>query len=252
MNDASHPFAAYSDYYDLLYHTKDYAGEARYIDTLIQKYNPNKGTLLDLGCGTGRHARSLVDLGYRVAGVERSSQMVAKIATSENLTCHVGDITTISLGQQFDTVTALFHVVSYLTTNAQMLALFRNVHRHLKTSGLFIFDAWYGPGVANMKPEVRIKRVSDSSREVMRIAEPALRPNENRVDVHYSIYVRPLEERTFLKFEETHRLRHFSIPEMEFLSDSQGFKILSTEEFLSGKEPGPDTWACLFVMQKTS
>lgn len=248
--DASNPFAAYSDYYDLLYETKDYGAEARYIDTLIQMYNPNKGTLLDLGCGTGRHARRLVDLGYQVTGVERSSQMAAKIAPCENLRCHVGDIATISLGRQFDTVTALFHVVSYLTTNAQILALFKNVDRHLKASGLFIFDVWYSPGVANMKPEIRVKRARDGSREVMRIAEPALRPNENRVDVRYSIYVRSLEERAFFKFEETHCLRHFSIPEMRFLSDSHGFRVLRIEEFLSGNEPGPNTWGCLFVLQK--
>lgn len=249
---ASHPFAAYSDCYDLLYDAKDYAGEARYIDALIQEFNPHKGTLLDLGCGTGRHARSLVELGYQVTGVERSSRMAAKIAPAENLRCHVGDIETISLGRQFDTVTALFHVVSYLTTQAQILALFRNVHRHLKPSGLFIFDVWYSPGVANMKPEVRVKRARDASREVMRIAEPALRPNENIVDVNYSIYVRSPPERTFSKFEETHSLRHFSIPELQLLSDSHGFRVLRTEEFLSGNEPGPNTWACLFVLQKTS
>jgi SAM-dependent methyltransferase len=249
---ASIPFGTYGDYYDLLYADKDYAGEARYIDTLIQKYHPHKGSLLDLGCGTGRHARGLIDLGYQVTGVERSSHMAAKIAPAVDLTCHVGDMTTISLGGQFDTVTALFHVVSYLTTNAQISALFRNVERHLQTSGLFIFDVWYSPAVAAMKPEVRVKRASDAGTEVMRIAEPALQPNENRVDVHYSLYVRSLQETAYRKIEETHRMRHFSIPEMRFLSEAHGFTVLRTEEFLSGREPGPDTWGCSFVLQKAS
>ena len=35
---------------------------------------------------------------------------------------------------------SLFHVVSYLTTDKKINSLFKNVYKHLKTNGLFIFD----------------------------------------------------------------------------------------------------------------
>jgi len=249
-SEESEPFDSYGDYYDLLYSGKDYAAEARYIDSLIQQFSAGGGSLLDLGCGTGRHARQMVELGYQVTGVERSRRMAEKITPTENLRYLLGDMTTISLGRRFDTVTALFHVVSYLTSNAQIAALFDNAAKHLEAAGLFIFDVWYSPAVAHMKPEVRVKRARDSKVEIIRIAEPALHPNENRVDVHYSMFVRALHESTFVKLEEIHRMRHFSIPEIQFLSDAHGFTVLKTEEYLSGDAPGERTWGCVFVLRK--
>ena len=57
----------YSRYYNLLYSDKDYLGESRYIDGLIQKYSPGAKNVLDLGCGTGRHAAGRSSLRWRIA-----------------------------------------------------------------------------------------------------------------------------------------------------------------------------------------
>ncbi|MDY0327537.1 MAG: class I SAM-dependent methyltransferase, partial [Arcobacteraceae bacterium] len=62
----------YSQYYDLLYSDKDYIGEVEYVDSLI-KANSNKvETLLDMGCGTGKHAELFCDKGYKVHGIDLS------------------------------------------------------------------------------------------------------------------------------------------------------------------------------------
>ena len=71
-------FDAYAAYYDLLYRDKDYAGEAAYVHGLIRRYAPGARDILELGCGTGRHAEALMDLGFRVTGVDRSGEMVAR------------------------------------------------------------------------------------------------------------------------------------------------------------------------------
>ena len=49
-------FGLYSKYYNLLYADKDYAGEARYVDSIIRRHTPRAATMLELGCGTGRYA----------------------------------------------------------------------------------------------------------------------------------------------------------------------------------------------------
>ena len=46
----------YSKYYDLLYEDKNYFDEVEYIDFLIKKNCQSAKTLLDMGCGTGKHA----------------------------------------------------------------------------------------------------------------------------------------------------------------------------------------------------
>ena len=69
-------FAAYSRYYDLLYRDKDYAGEARYVADLMKKHAPGAKSVIEIGCGTGGHARELATLGFRVHGVDRSAGML--------------------------------------------------------------------------------------------------------------------------------------------------------------------------------
>src|SRR5450432_1981030 len=69
-------FGAYSRYYDLLYRDKDYAAEASYVRSLIGQHCPAATSILDLGCGTGRHALLLAEHGYRVTGVDGSPDML--------------------------------------------------------------------------------------------------------------------------------------------------------------------------------
>ena len=69
-------FGNYAKYYNLLYNDKDYAEEADYIENLIKKHHPAAKTVLDLGCGTGRHDFQLSGKGFSVVGVDRSDEML--------------------------------------------------------------------------------------------------------------------------------------------------------------------------------
>ena len=73
------PFGpAYADVYDALYEDKDYAKEAQFVLEQIHKLAPKPELrVLDLGCGTGRHAVALAERGIRVIGIDRSPFMVA-------------------------------------------------------------------------------------------------------------------------------------------------------------------------------
>ena len=103
-------FGTYSKYYDLLYKDKDYACETRYVHDLIQKYRPGTKTILDLGCGTGRHDIELAKLGYEVTGVDISADMLS-IATQRIVDLGTpassvqfihGNICTVRLEKTFD------------------------------------------------------------------------------------------------------------------------------------------------------
>src|SRR5260221_2487885 len=109
------PFLNYSKYYDLLYKDKDYAIEVDYIDRLIKKFHPHAIHLLDVGCGTGRHANLLADRNYFVHGIDLSEQMleIANNSKRSNPIFSKGDIRNFQLTKKFDVITSLFHVMSY-------------------------------------------------------------------------------------------------------------------------------------------
>ena len=252
-------FGNYALYYDLLYQDKDYTAEVEYVVELIRQFHPSAKSILELGSGTGIHASLLAEKGFTLHGIERSPEMLARSqflaengkVRDDQLTFTAGDIREIRLGKRYDVVIALFHVISYQTTNEDVAAAFETVRHHLNPGGVFIFDIWYGPAVLTERPAVRIKRVADEKIAVTRLAEPVLHPNQNRVDVNYHIFVRNIATQVVAELQETHAMRYFFQPEIEIIAAQQGLKMLNAEEWLTGKPIGPDTWGVCFVL-KTS
>ena len=250
-------FAHYARYYDLLYRDKDYAAEAAYVHGLIQRHAPGAATILDLGCGTGVHAAQLAAQGYRVHGVDRSEEMLWRAEerlgglpteVAARLSFSAGDIRSLRLAERFDAVVALFHVMSYQTANADLQAAFATAKAHLNPGGLFLFDCWYGPAVLTERPAVRVKRLEDEALRVCRIAEPMIHPNENTVDVNYQIMIIDAATGNGEEFQETHRMRYLFLPELYLFLAMTGFEPMTSQEWLSGRDPGWDTWGiCLLA-----
>ncbi|HET9957131.1 MAG TPA: class I SAM-dependent methyltransferase [Polyangiaceae bacterium] len=247
-------FGSYSRYYNLLYRDKDYAGEADYIRSLIEKYRPGAKTVLDLGCGTGRHAQLLAGHGYELVGVDRSTEMLnvarqnASAAGGAARTEFLeGDVRSVRLGRTFDVVVSLFHVMSYQNSNADLRAALATMRTHLAPGGLFIFDCWYGPAVLSLKPSTRILRLEDSESSVTRLAEPVLHATANVVDVNYHVFVKDKASAQVTELRETHSMRYLFSPEVELLAGLEGLRIDATLAFRADSPPGFDTWTAVFL-----
>jgi len=243
-------FGSYARYYDLLYRDKDYAGEAGYVHGLIRRFCPSARTVLNLGCGSGRHDRELLQYGYRVTGVDRSEEMLKEARTAaagtDTLEYVSGDLCSLRLPRRFDAVLALFHVFSYQATNDDLQAAFATVRHHLAPGGICLFDCWYGPAVLTERPEVRVKQFGDDRISATRTATPIMHPNDNLVDVHYRISIREMYHERLDELEETHRMRYLFRPEVELLLETHGLQPVLFEEWRSGRKPGFDTWSVVW------
>lgn len=246
-------FNYYAQYYDLLYKDKDYLKESEYIDNLIKTYAPTEGIkILDIGCGTGIHANYLAQKGYQIVGIDRSEEMIkqAQLRCLKNCEFIVSDATNFSLKEKFDSIISLFHVVSYQTSNKDLNDLFTNVSLHLKNDGLFIFDFWYGPAVLTEKPSVRIKRLENDQINITRIAEPIMRINSSVVDVNYELIIQDKKSLTTEIIKEIHQMRYLLIPEINYYLKSCGLITVHFEEWLTGKEPGCNTWSICCIAKR--
>jgi SAM-dependent methyltransferase len=240
-------FAEYSAYYDLLYRDKDYAGEAAYIASLIRGAHPTARTVLDLGCGTGRHAGLLQNLGYDICGVDMSAAMLAEARrTQPAITFHQGDARSFRLDQTFDAVVSLFHVASYQTTNRDFAAYLQTAKSLMAPGGVFIFDFWYGPAVLADPPAVRVKRLEDGQHKVTRIAEPDHDRLRNTVDVRYQILVESAAGPRQLS--ESHRMRYFFLPEIELFLENAGMTLRKITAWKEDRLPTAADWgACVIA-----
>jgi SAM-dependent methyltransferase len=247
-------FLKYAKYYDLLYADKKYEEEVHYISQLIRDCNIVSNSLLELGSGTGKHARSLIREGFQVTGIELSQAMVdrANEKAVEGFKCYQGNICDVDLDQKFGAIISLFHVVSYITTNEALTKLFQNVTRHLELGGLFAFDFWYGAAVLSQGVETRIKRIKDGSNEVIRIAESKIRDQDNCVDVNYTISMIETKTSKVEVFSEIHTMRYFSLPELDYYAEIYGLKRILQEEFLTKNPPGMNTWGVCAVYRKVA
>lgn len=248
----SEVFNAYSRYYDFLYKDKDYVAEASYINDLIGKYRPGAKSILNLGCGTGRHDVSLEKMGYFICGVDSSEAMLKKARKRQipgKLKFLKGDARTIKLGKKFDVVISLFHVMSYQTADKDILAVFNTAKRHLAPGGVFIFDFWHGPGVLNDRPIVRVKRLEDETVRIVRIAEPVMKKAKNVVDVHFQIMVLDKHSGRWSELKETHSMRYFFLPEIKKYLLKAGFSLKDAFDWMSDK-PLSLGWYGLIVAGK--
>jgi SAM-dependent methyltransferase len=245
-------FNHYARYYDLLYKDKDYAGETEYVHRLLQRFGNKPNSILELGCGTGKHAMLLAQKGYSVTGVDQSEEMLAKAReriekSNVSIQLQAGDVRTVRLNKQFDAVISLFHVMSYQVTNKDLLDAFTTARTHLKPGGIFVFDCWYGPTVLTDKPAVRVKRLEDDEIQVTRIAEPILHPNENVVDVNYTVFIREKKNGAVNEVKEKHRMRFLFRLEIEGLLLQSNIKLIGEEEWMTGNKIGIDTWGVVFT-----
>ena len=113
-------FDEYVEYYDLLYKDKEYVAEVNYVDGILQKYANGCQKILELGCGTGKHAELLSHKGYESTGIDMSDDMLEKAyiraENNNSLSFLHSNIQEFSLGGKYDAVTAWFHVMSYQNT----------------------------------------------------------------------------------------------------------------------------------------
>ncbi len=251
-------FDAYARYYDLLYRDKDYAAEVQYLKKLVTGVGGRCESVLELGCGTGRHAELLADGGCMVVGIELSDVMFqGACKRAENRSPFAkgsfcpkrGDVRSYRANQVFDSVFSLFHVVSYQVSNDDVCATFETARIHLASGGHFVFDIWYGPAVLSQRPLVRIRKIQGDGISICRVAEPRLDSRKSVVEVNYTVLLTDVSA-ALTTICETHVMRYFFEQELKLIAKQNGFELMVVEEWMTGREPSLDTWGVVVVARK--
>ena len=247
--------SAYAEAYDFFYKDKDYEAECDMIEEIFRRHADGRvNTILDLGCGTGNHAIPLAKRGYKVTGVDRSSEML-KHAEAKAETRHMdlkevpqfmnGDVRCLELEQSFDAVIMLFAVLGYQLTNPDLSSTLRTVRKHLKRGGIFIFDVWYGPAVLAIRPIDKMKEIATPDGKVIRMASGTLDVARHICQVNYRL-LKISGDRIENDSTESHTMRYFFPMELDMAFSFDKLKLQSLKAFPDfEKEADETTWNVL-------
>lgn len=97
---------------------------------LLEKYIPQKGTLLDIGAGTGDFLRVAKQKGWQVFGVEPEQKAIA-IAKQKGIELQQN---TQQINQTFDCIT-MWHVLEHIPNLQEQICF---LHKHLNQNGILI------------------------------------------------------------------------------------------------------------------
>ena len=203
-------------FYHILYKDRDDTEAHAFMDTLTNYLNiPEGGTILDLACGKGRHARYLNQIGYNVIGADLSENSIEFAKQFENNMLHfeVHDMCK-PYSKQFDGVFNLFTSFGYFDDDADNLKTIAAIKENLNTVGFGVIDFMNSTFVIdNLVPE-EVKTVDGIDFYLKRY-----------VDDGYIV-----KDITFTADDDTYnfqeRVRAFTLADFELLFEQAGVHLL--------------------------
>jgi SAM-dependent methyltransferase len=220
----------YASAYDVMYADKNNAAECDAVSSLVERFGEGKvSRILDLGCGTGRHAVEFAARGFDVTGVDFSEAMLnrARIrpyAGSGALDFIQGDARTYRSAAPFDAVLMNFNVLGYMNSNDDLIAALATARANLRPGGVFVADFWYGPAVVANPPGERMREIVTGDSKFLRYSRGVHEQDLQRIRI--SIRVIELQgDRVRADTEEVHGMRYFFPLELDLALRSHGFRL---------------------------
>jgi daunosaminyl-N,N-dimethyltransferase/N-dimethyltransferase len=173
--DAEGMFGRHAEYYDPIYHWKDYAAEAARLHELLAAEGVEDGaSVLEAACGTGSYLPPL-SRWYAVSGFDLSAE-VLQIARRKlpQAPLFQADMAEFTLAQPVAALLCLFSSIGYVYPEARLRAAARAFGQAVRPGGALIVEPWltaesYRPGHPTMhtydSPELKLCRAVVSKQE---------------------------------------------------------------------------------------
>ena len=176
------------DLYDLVFASKDYAGEAERVHRIVQERAPGASSLLDVACGTGRHLEHLARW-YRVEGVDLDQAMLERArARLPGVPLHTGDMRGFALGREFDAVTCLFSAIAAMVTVEDLRSAIATMASHLREGGVLVVEPWDSPDEHPRNGEPWVEVVEEPGRKVIVMERSTLAGGVWVGEAHYLVW----------------------------------------------------------------
>lgn len=279
-------YSAFAYVYDELMDNVPYDAWAEYLIGLLKENGVPEGLVCELGCGTGQMTRRLAAAGYDMIGIDLSEEML-DVAREQEYGVYEGEDdfdeeefagSASDAGEEFSgeadadttepsilylqqdmrefelygTVSAVVSIcdsMNYMTSDEDLLQVFRLVNNYLDKDGVFIFD---------MNTEYKYKElmgdttIAENREDVSFIWENLYdaekRLNEYCLTLFAKVEAEDDEEENeengraalYEKYEEVHLQRAYPLDEVKRLLAEAGMTFVAAYDVLTHEAPGPE------------
>jgi len=223
---------------------------AELLPSVLERFGAKPKKILDLACGEGTFAVEMARQGYKVTGVDLSSEML-RLAREKAEEAGVEvrfiqqDMRGLSLGEEFDLVTCWYDSLNYLLEYEELVATFRSVARVLTSDGLFIFDmnTRYCLAVYWQRHPAYVQQDTE---ELFEIHRPSYDHERDIATVRITGFFR--ERNVWHRIDEVHRERGYPLEQIKRALGEAGLRELACWGNLREmSEPKPDSGRVWFV-----
>jgi ubiquinone/menaquinone biosynthesis C-methylase UbiE len=207
---------------------------------------PPRAHILDVACGQGRHAVPLARLGFRLAGLDLSNDLLrrareAGASAGVEVQWVQGDMRHLPWREEFDACLSLYTALGYFEEEAQNQRVLEEVVRVLKVGGKFLVD------VPN-RDYYLLRMLPHSWRphgEAVILEETTFDPATCRFTTSFT-WVEAGQAETL-----THSVRHYTAPEIEGMLQRAGMEPTARYGDFDGRPFDLDSSRLIVVARKS-
>ena len=215
-----------------------------------------KGSVLELGCGTGRVTIPVARAGAHIVGVDRSSEMLSharrrskRSRVGKRVSWIRGDIRSLPFrpSARFNLVMAPYGILQSLVRESDLKATLAAVAGVLSTGGIFGVDLVPDlPVWKEYRDKVRFRGARRGGKSRITLIETVRQDRSKRLTIFDQKYVEQRgEQRHTRRFSLV--FRTLSVPQMTARLENAGFRIKAILGDYNGEpwDPRADVWLIL-------
>jgi len=243
-------------YYDLLYQDKDYSRETNIVLQLSKEYGLGvPKNVLEIGCGTGNHTAYLAKNGQaKITAIDIDPKMV-QIAKNKLKKFSKRRLKILHTGVEnlkdsdFDLALALFNVVNYIPSAAELSSFMKGVAKRLAPGGIFVFDCWNGVAVIRDPPKRKVTLLKHRGKKITTRLDPDTDFINQKTKLNYEIKVTNGKRTQRGYFSFTHTL--WTPRQIREAAEGAGLNVLFCSPNMQvGKKAKDTDWKIMFCCQK--
>ena len=209
-----------SKYYHILYKSRNKNEASDFIKTIISTLSlKSNNSVLDLGCGNGRHSISLSNHFKLVHGIDISSENIslANENKKENLKFFISDMRNFDTNTKYDYIFNLFTSFGYFKKNEDNIKVLKSCHYHLNKNGLLFID---------FLNSEQIKKNINGLKETIDIGGIRFNIHKKIIDNYVVKNISIKDGEANYNFQE--KVQLFKIEDFKKMFEISGFEIISS------------------------